>query len=144
LLARAEGVDPLTLHGSYAGAMGLGQFMPSSFLSYAVDFDGDGHRDLWRNPTDAIGSVANYFKKNGWRGGQPVAAPASVSGARYPALVSERLNPPKNSVASLRSQGVMRPGPVSDAQAAMLLEFAGRDRPRILAGLRQFLRHHPL
>jgi membrane-bound lytic murein transglycosylase B len=144
LLARTEGVDPLTLRGSYAGAMGLGQFMPSSFQSYAVDFDGDGHRDLWRNPTDAIGSVANYFKKNGWRGGQPVATPASVSGARYPALVSERLNPPKNSVASLRSQGVAPRGPVSDAQAAMLLEFAGRDRPRILAGLRQFLRHHPL
>ncbi|MFZ1830094.1 MAG: lytic murein transglycosylase B [Candidatus Competibacteraceae bacterium] len=138
LLARTEGVDPLNLRGSYAGAMGLGQFMPSSFLSYAVDFDGDGHRDLWRNPTDAIGSVANYFKKNGWRGGQPVAMPASVSGVRYPALVSERLNPPKNSVASLRSQGVTPRGPVSDAQAAMLLEFAGRDGPEYWLGFDNF------
>jgi membrane-bound lytic murein transglycosylase B len=138
LLTRAEGIDPLTLRGSYAGAMGLGQFMPSSFLSYAVDFDGDGHRDLWNNPTDAIGSVANYFKKNGWRPGQPVATPASVSGARYPALVSERLSPPKSSVASLRSQGVAPREPVSDAQAAMLLEFVGRTGPEYWLGFDNF------
>lgn len=138
LLTRAEGIDPLSLRGSYAGAMGLGQFMPSSFLAYAVDFDGDGHRDLWRNPTDAIGSVAHYFKKNGWRSGQPVAIPASVSGARYSALVSERLNPPKHSIASLRSQGVTPRGSVSDAQAAMLLEFAGRTGPEYWLGFDNF------
>lgn len=138
LLTRAEGIDPLNLRGSYAGAMGLGQFMPSSFLSYAVDFDGDGHRDLWRNPTDAIGSVANYFKKNGWRSGQPVAVPAAVSGTRYPALVSQRLNPPKSSVAQLRSQGVTPREPVSDAQAAMLLEFAGQTGPEYWLGFDNF------
>ena len=138
LLTRAEGIDPLTLRGSYAGAMGLGQFMPSSFLSYAVDFDGDGHRDLWSNPTDAIGSVANYFKKNGWRSGQPVALPASVSGARYPALVSERLSPPKHSVARWRSQGVTPRGSVSEAQAAMLLEFEGRNGPEYWLGFDNF------
>jgi len=138
LLTRAEGIDPLNLRGSYAGAMGLGQFMPSSFLSYAVDFDGDGHRDLWRNPTDAIGSVANYFKKNGWRSGQPVAVPATVSGTRYPALVSQRLNPPKSSVAQLRSQGVTPREPVSDAQAAMLLEFAGQTGPEYWLGFDNF------
>lgn len=138
LLTRAEGIDPLTLRGSYAGAMGLGQFMPSSFLSYAVDFDGDGHRDLWSNPTDAIGSVANYFKKNGWRSGQPVAMPASVSGARYPSLVSRKLSPPKNSVASLRSQGVTPRGSVSEAQSAMLLEFEGRNGPEYWLGFDNF------
>lgn len=76
LLARKEGDNPLALRGSYAGAMGYGQFMPSSFGKYAVDFDGDGHIDLW-NPRDAIGSVANYFHQQGWRNGDIVAVPAS-------------------------------------------------------------------
>ena len=138
LLARAEGVDPLAPRGSYAGAMGYGQFMPSSFRSYAVDFDGDGHRDLWRNPRDAIGSVANYFSKNGWRAGQPVASPASVSGGRYPALVSRQLSQPRYSVASLRSQGVAPLEPVGDAQNAMLLELQGRDGPEYWLGYDNF------
>ena len=80
--ARKEGTDPLALRGSYAGAMGYGQFMPSSFTKYAVDFDGDGHIDLW-NPRDAIGSVANYFKQHGWVSGDRVAVPAS---GRAPSL----------------------------------------------------------
>ena len=138
LLTRAEGIDPLSLRGSYAGAMGLGQFMPSSFLSFAVDFDGDGHRDLWRNPRDAIGSVANYFNKNGWRSGQPVATPASVSGSTWPTLVSSQLKPPQSSIASLRSQGVIPQAPVSAAQAAMLLELQGRDNPEYWLGFDNF------
>jgi membrane-bound lytic murein transglycosylase B len=138
LLTRAEGIDPLTLRGSYAGAMGLGQFMPSSFQAFAVDFDGDGRRDLWRNPHDAIGSVANYFQKNGWRNGQPVAVPASVSGAAYPALVSRQVNPPQSSVARLRSQGIIPEAPVSDAQSAMLLELQGRDRSEYWLGFDNF------
>lgn len=76
LMARTEGDDPLSLRGSYAGAMGYGQFMPSSFKSYAVDFDGDGHINLW-DPVDAIGSVANYFKAHGWASGGAVAVPAA-------------------------------------------------------------------
>ncbi len=76
LMARSEGDDPLALRGSYAGAMGYGQFMPSSFKSYAVDFDGDGHINLWE-PVDAIGSVANYFKAHGWTKDGAVAVPAS-------------------------------------------------------------------
>ena len=118
--------------------MGLGQFMPSSFQSFAVDFDGDGRRDLWRNPRDAIGSVAHYFKKNGWRNGQPVAMPASVSGAAYPALVSRQVNPPQSSVARLRSQGIIPEAPVSDAQSAMLLELQGRDRSEYWLGFDNF------
>lgn len=75
LMARAQTLDPLSLKGSFAGAMGLGQFMPSSFRNYAVDFDGDGIIDLW-DPVDAIGSVANYFKSQGWRSGDGVAVVA--------------------------------------------------------------------
>lgn len=80
LMAREEGFDPFRPVGSYAGAMGLGQFMPSSFRNFAVDFDGDGRRDLW-NPVDAIGSVANYFREHGWRQGQPVVIPAVARGS---------------------------------------------------------------
>ena len=64
---RQQGFDPLALKGSYAGAMGYGQFMPSSFRAYAVDFDGDGMADIWNNPVDAIGSIANYLSENGWQ-----------------------------------------------------------------------------
>lgn len=77
IMTRDEGVDPFQPRGSFAGAMGLGQFMPSSFHKYAVDFTGDGHRNLW-DPADAIGSVANYFKGHGWQAGQAVAVRAQV------------------------------------------------------------------
>lgn len=78
LMTRNEDIDPTEPLGSYAGAMGLGQFMPSSFLKLAVDYNGDGRVDLW-NPEDAIGSIANYFSFHGWKSGQPVVTPLSVS-----------------------------------------------------------------
>ncbi|WP_299195118.1 lytic murein transglycosylase B [uncultured Amphritea sp.] len=71
-LLREENVDPFSLKGSYAGAMGFGQFIPSSFRNFAIDFDGDGKKDIWNNPVDAIGSVANYFSAHGWKAGEPV------------------------------------------------------------------------
>ena len=91
LLAKEEGFDVSALKGSYAGAMGWGQFISSSYRHYAVDFDGDGVRDLLNNPIDAIGSVANYFKKHGWKGGESVAFPAEVSGSEYKMLLSKSL-----------------------------------------------------
>ncbi len=78
IFTHAEGLDPLKLKGSYAGAMGLGQFMPSSFRTYAVDFDGDGKRNIWTNNSDVIGSVANYFKKHGWKTGKPIATATKI------------------------------------------------------------------
>ncbi len=78
VMTRSEGIDPGQPLGSFAGAMGLGQFMPSSFLQWAVDFNGDGRRDLW-NPEDVIGSVANYFAQHGWQNGQPVVSPTRGS-----------------------------------------------------------------
>ena len=80
ILAQEQAIDPLSMKGSYAGAMGIGQFMPSSYRKYGIDFDGDGHPDLWDNTADAIGSVANYFKAFGWKTGEPVVAPVEVKG----------------------------------------------------------------
>jgi membrane-bound lytic murein transglycosylase B len=78
-LSNRTGNDPMSYRGSYAGAMGLGQFMPSSWTKYAVDFDGDGKVDLFNSPADAIGSVANYFKSFNWQPGMPTHYPVSFN-----------------------------------------------------------------
>ena len=91
VMARDEGFDARKVNGSYAGAMGKPQFMPSSFRSYAVDFDGDGRRDLWNSDADVIGSVANYFARNGWRRGERVVAGVTGFEPRHGRLVSTEL-----------------------------------------------------
>lgn len=83
LIAKQENVDPLTLNGSYAGAMGMPQFIPTSYTHYAVDFNGDGVRDLWDSNEDVIGSVANYFAEHKWQAGGPVAFPVKVKGSKW-------------------------------------------------------------
>jgi membrane-bound lytic murein transglycosylase B len=79
LLARDAGIDPFSLLGSYAGAIGWPQFMPGSILRYAVDFDGDGKSDLHNSPIDAIGSIASFLAQHGWQRGEPIAFPAKVN-----------------------------------------------------------------
>ena len=81
LLTREERLEPASLTGSYAGAMGLPQFMPGSFRAYAVDFNADGKINIWTDPADAIGSVANYFIEHGWQPGEKVAVRASLKDA---------------------------------------------------------------
>jgi membrane-bound lytic murein transglycosylase B len=105
LLAREQGLAAEELKGSYAGAMGYGQFMPSSYRAYAVDFDGDGVADIWNNPEDAIGSVANYLARHGWRAGEPVASRARVSGSVPEAVLGKGLKPDR-SVAELVAAGL--------------------------------------
>ena len=92
-LLKEERVDPLSLKGSYAGAMGFGQFIPSSFRSFAVDFDGDGRKDIWTNPVDAIGSVANYFRAHGWKTGEPVRSNVVIEQLAEEALINGDLKP---------------------------------------------------
>lgn len=100
--------DPFSFKGSYAGAMGYPQFMPSSYLQYAVDFDGDGVKDLWDNPVDAIGSVANYLSKHGWQRNGPLIAKVDVTNPQAVASYFQRgrVLPPKTSLAKLKSLGV--------------------------------------
>lgn len=137
LLAREEQVDPLTLKGSYAGAMGLPQFMPSSFRAYAVDFDDDGRIDIWNNPVDAIGSAASYFKQHGWTSGEPVVARAEVDGERVAEGLSPGLDPVK-SVAELRELGWNVNSPVADDTAVTAFRLEGVDGEEYWLGLPNF------
>ena len=105
LLTREEQMSILDPIGSYAGAMGLGQFMPSSYRAYAVDFDEDGKRDIWTNPTDAIGSIANYLNKHGWVADESIAHKTRISGQEPTALI-EKGSKPSISRTELTTAGV--------------------------------------
>ena len=108
LLARENGVNPLDIKASYAGAIGIPQFMPSSQRRYAVDFDGDDRVDLRNNTTDAIGSVARFLQQHGWQTGMPVAAPARVEGDPT-TLVAAGIKP-SAALQDLIRQGVVAEG----------------------------------
>jgi membrane-bound lytic murein transglycosylase B len=105
LLAREIGLDPLTVKGSYAGAMGAPQFMPSNYRRYAVDGNGDGRIDLWTNWSDVCASVGNYLKEHGWNPGEPVLSEASVAADKAADLDGRKLTLDET-VASLRAKGV--------------------------------------
>ncbi|RRQ22365.1 lytic murein transglycosylase B [Thiohalobacter thiocyanaticus] len=93
LLSREEGIDMADALGSYAGAMGHGQFIPSSYRHYAVDFDDDGQRNLWHSPEDILGSVGNYLHVHGWAHGAPVAVRARVEGDSHQTLLEAGVKP---------------------------------------------------
>lgn len=93
VLTREEDMSRLDPVGSYAGAMGLGQFMPSSYRAYSVDFDHDGKRDIWTNRTDAIGSIANYLARHGWVAGESIAHRTKLLKDRPEALLDKGTKP---------------------------------------------------
>ena len=137
LMAREESLNPLAPLGSYAGAMGVPQFMPTSFRSYAVDGGGDGHRDLWRDWNDVFASVGNYLKLHGWRAGEPVMVAADVSDARLDGVELKKLDLTET-VGSLRERGVrFDTGLPADARAA-LIELAGSAGPEYRVGFANF------
>jgi membrane-bound lytic murein transglycosylase B len=105
LYAREAGVDVFSVRGSYAGAIGIPQFMPGSYRRFAVDFDGDGAIDLRGNPTDAIGSVANFLVKHGWKRGERVHLPARVAGEAHRELVAIGIEP-KTALSEMKRFGV--------------------------------------
>jgi membrane-bound lytic murein transglycosylase B len=140
-LQSRTGGDPLAPLGSYAGAMGMPQFMPSSWAKYAVDFDGDGRIDLTRSTSDVIGSVASYFKAFNWQPGMPTHYPVSLDGT--PADKDALLAPdilPTFSVASFTAKGaVLRGDALQHKGPLALIELQnGAAEPVYLAGTENF------
>jgi membrane-bound lytic murein transglycosylase B len=105
LLSRENGLDPLAVKGSFAGAIGIPQFMPGSQRRYAVDFDGDQRVDLSNSVDDAIGSVARFLEQHGWQAGKAIAVPAATNGAPDTALIQAGIRPSLK-VADLAEKGV--------------------------------------
>lgn len=136
LMVREEKLNIKQLTGSYAGAMGMPQFIPSSFRSYAVDFDGDGVRDFWNGSADSIGSVANYFKRHGWKLGEPVAAQVKVNDQA--AALGNREMKPHTPVADFRRAGVSTPDAYSDQVLATLLKLDATDGDEYWLALNNF------
>ena len=140
-LANRSNTDPFEARGSYAGAMGLGQFMPSSWVRYALDYDGNGRIDLFNSPTDAIGSVANYFRGHGWTPGMPTHFGVQLTAS--PQQMDELLAPdilPTFSVASLLAKGaVVEPAAAQYPGPLALVELQnGGDAPSYVAGTENF------
>ncbi|HSG64707.1 MAG TPA: lytic murein transglycosylase B [Gammaproteobacteria bacterium] len=137
LLTREEGIDPMGVLGSYAGAMGAGQFIPTSFRAYAVDANADGRRDLWTDWVDVLGSVANYFKAHGWRDAEPVVVRATLRpGAAAP-------EPPNSmdlneTVGSLTQSGYVFPTELPASTPATVLGLDGRDGREYWVGYHNF------
>jgi len=122
LLARDQDFDLLAIRGSYAGALGIPQFMPSSYRNYAVDFNGNHKIDLLREPGDAIGSVANYMKSYGWTGSVPVAVRAQIAEKVW---VGEITAP--RTLAAWSAVGVVPGEQLAPDQPARLLDFTVAD-----------------
>lgn len=137
LMTREERLDALALKGSYAGAMGMPQFISSSFRRYAVDFDKSGQRNLWESPTDAIGSVANYFKKHHWKTGEPIASKVKVHGERYRLLLSKGIKPNKTQQ-ELLDNGVVLPNGLQSHLKGRLVAFETKAGPEYWVVWRNF------
>lgn len=124
LMTREQGFDPLELTGSYAGAMGYGQFISSSYRHYALDFDDDGVADILTNPVDAIGSVANYFHAHHWQTGGPVAEQVDDSLPEHSPLLTGELRPTLT-VNDYRQAGIMPKMEVSGEAKARAIRLVG-------------------
>ena len=136
LLAREVDIDVSSIKGSYAGAMGMPQFISSSYRAYAVDFDGDGKRDLWDSKADVIGSVANYFKKHGWQRGGDVVHRARLKQA--PKEATRTKLKPHTSIADFRHQGVVISKAFADDVKATLVTLEGNEGVEHWIGLKNF------
>ena len=141
VLCKSEGVDPLAWRGSYAGALGMAQFMPSSFNKYAVDFDGDGRVDLHASAADVIGSVANYLAEFGWKRGLPArfdVKPPTETSERAVLLAPDIV--PTFTAAEMVQRGAWLPEPALAADSLLaLVELQNGDAaPTYVAGTTNF------
>ncbi len=136
LMGKEMALDLAALRGSYAGAMGIPQFMPSSYRKYAVDFDGDGKRDLWNSVSDVIGSVASYYKLHDWQPGEAVVLPARVS-ATPDASLTDHITP-NTPIGEFRKLGIVPTTPVGDTVLAALLPLETESGMQYWFGFRNF------
>jgi membrane-bound lytic murein transglycosylase B len=137
LLVREEGMQATDAVGSYAGAMGRPQFMPSSYRAYAVDATGDGKRDIWNSWSDVAGSVANYMATHGWRSGEPVTTQATL-GAGWQGPPPENTLQPKDTVLSLSKRGVLFATELPADSASQLLTLEGKGGVEHWVGFHNF------
>jgi membrane-bound lytic murein transglycosylase B len=137
LLREETFLQPLFLKGSYAGAMGYGQFIPSSYRDFAVDFDGDGQRNILTDPVDVIGSVANYFNQHGWRAGEPVTVPATIQEEIDPSLYNGQLKP-ERTLTAWRELGVQPQRSLTGDERATLMKLEAKQGSSYWLGLHNF------
>jgi membrane-bound lytic murein transglycosylase B len=137
ILSREEAVDPKAALGSYAGAMGAPQFISSSYRKYAVDVDGDGHRNLWTSWDDVVGSVANYLQAYGWRRGEPVVVMATLEHDDLTPFDTSKVEL-NETVGSLRRKKVRFETSLPDDAPAMLVVSQGKDGPQYRVGFSNF------
>lgn len=140
LLSREEALDPLGVKGSYAGALGKPQFIPSSYRRLAIDFDGDGRRNLWQSNADVIGSVANYFAQNHWKAGEAVTFQASgVTSAHQPLITSGRKPvPPASRLQQFQQEGIAKEQRFPGHTLVNLLSLEGELGPEYWLTLHNF------
>jgi peptidoglycan lytic transglycosylase B len=137
LLSREEALPLGSPMGSYAGAMGIAQFMPGSYRRYGIDFDGDGKRDLFDDPADAIGSVANYLTAHGWQRDGPVASPATVIAPGTETFRAANLST-RHRLEELQGMGVTTAVPYAEAERAIPLTLMQRAGPQYWLGFDNF------
>lgn len=137
LLCRDEKMDPLLPTGSYAGAMGIPQFMPSSFRAYAADFDGDDHRDIWNNKGDVIASIANYFVVHHWKPGEPVTFQVTADDKKYKTALNKGLKP-DITIEELKFLNLNIPEQLDKSIEAKLLSFENKNDDELWIGLQNF------
>lgn len=136
MLAREENIDPKTALGSYAGAMGIPQFISSSYRNYSIDGDGDGKRDLWSSWHDVISSVANYLRVHGWRDGEEIVTYATIEDTDLSRFkLALELN---ETVGSLRDKGVTFDTKLPADAPAMFFVLEGKDGPEYRVGFNNF------
>ena len=137
LLSLEENVQPLIAKGSYAGAMGKPQFIPSSYRNYAVDFDGDGRRDLWNSNADVIGSVGAYFQRHGWQPNQPIAAIATGAEEWHDKFSKAGMKPSLR-IEELRKEGLKTDVSLAPSMLASVVKLESDRGPEYWIGLNNF------
>lgn len=137
-LTKEQGLDPLAIKGSYAGAMGYPQFMPSSWRKLGIDFDGDNKADLINNPIDAIGSIANYFKENGWQAEENIAFSATAAAGNYDDIINNKQLSTINTLGELKAKGFSVQTSLEDATPASVISLEGDNGTEYWIGLNNF------